>query len=163
DTEEGIRNAIKVCKEHGVKLRGIRLDSGDVDYLSRKAREMLDAAGFKDAAVMASDSLSITAVHQLFQVQNAPLNSLGIGGNYVARRQDLGGTTTAVMKAAETEGRDLMKFSNSADKSTLPGIQDVIRYYRDKNGKKLFDGDTIVPFKLDVGDGKLNREIISIP
>lgn len=168
DTEEGIRNAIKLCKEHGVKLRGIRLDSGDIDELSRIARELLDAAGFSNATIMASDSLNIQTIHQVYQVKEAPLDSFGIGGNYVARRQDLGGSTTAVMKAAwvaaQGDGRDLIKYSNSPEKATLIGRHDVIRHIKTgRNDEKFYAGDTIIPLGLDVGDGTLNQEIISIP
>ena len=164
DTEQGIRNAIQVCKEEGIKLRGVRLDSGDIDELSRLARDMLDEAGFKDAIVMASDSLSIGAIHQVYQVKGAPLNSFGIGGNYVTRRQDHGGTTTAVMKAAVEDGRDLMKFSNTREKSTIPGVQNVIRFTKTgADGATYFAGDAIVPKGLDLGEGKLSREITAIP
>jgi len=164
DTIEGVRNAISVCKQHGVKLRGIRLDSGDVDYLSHLVREELDAAGFKDTIIMASDSLNVGAIHQIYQVKEAPLNSFGVGGNYSTRRQDTKGIS-AVMKAARVNGRNLMKFSNAADKSTLPGIHDVIRYIEPAkhNGIGHYAGDTIIPYDLDVGSGRLNREIVSIP
>jgi nicotinic acid phosphoribosyltransferase len=126
---------------------------------------MLDNAGFKDAIVMASDSLNIASIHQIYQVKEAPVDAMGIGGNYANRRQDTKGIS-AVMKAAQVDGRDLMKFSNSADKATLPGVQDVLRMLaRNKlNEEQMsFAGDIIVPLGMDVGQDKLEREIISIP
>ena len=163
DSEEGVKTAITVCKANDIKLRGIRLDSGDVDYLSRKLRKMLDAAGYKETAIMASDSLSVPAIHQIYQVKEAPLNSFAVGGNYAARRQDMGGTTTAVMKTAQSDGRDLMKISNSPDKATLLGAQDILRYIEKGPDGPRYAGDTIIPYGLDVGEGRLSREIISIP
>jgi nicotinate phosphoribosyltransferase len=162
ETIEGINNAIQVCDELGVELRGIRLDSGDIDYLSRKSREALDAAGFPNALIMASDNLSIPVIHQIYQVKEAPLDSFGIGGNYVGRRQDTGGTS-AVMKVARSGGRDLMKFSNTAEKTTLPGILDVVRLLEHgENGSRCYAGDIIVPHGLDVGTDRLDREILSV-
>jgi nicotinate phosphoribosyltransferase len=162
DTIDGIRNAIQVCDELGIELHGIRLDSGDIDYLSRKAREALDGAGYPNALIMASDNLSIPVIHQIYQVKEAPLDSFGIGGNYVGRRQDTGGTS-AVMKVARSAGRDLMKFSNTAGKTTLPGILDVVRLLEHgENGSRCYAGDIIVPHGLDVGTDRLNREILSV-
>lgn len=166
DSLEGVRTAIKVCKEHGVKLRGIRLDSGDIDYLSRQASAALKAAGMDDVAIMASDSLSVGAIHQVFQVQRAPIDSFGVGGNYVGRRQDTVGVS-AVMKVARDHatGRDLMKYSEAADKATFPGVQDVIRYLEPASNEDGFQfaGDTIVPHALAVGGDALTRELVSIP
>jgi nicotinate phosphoribosyltransferase len=162
DTFEGIKNAIQVCKELGIELRGIRLDSGDMDYLSRKAREALDQAGFSKAVIMASDNLSIPVIHQIYQVKQAPLDSFGIGGNYVGRRQDSSGTA-AVMKAAQSAGRDLMKFSNTAEKTTLPGILDVVRLLEHgENGQRFYAGDIIIPHGMDIGTDRLSREILSV-
>jgi nicotinate phosphoribosyltransferase len=162
DTFEGIKNAIQVCKELGIELRGIRLDSGDMDYLSRKAREALDQAGFSKAVIMASDNLSIPVIHQIYQVKQAPLESFGIGGNYVGRRQDSSGTA-AVMKVAQSAGRDLMKFSNTAEKTTLPGILDVVRLLEHgENGQRFYAGDIIIPHGMDIGTDCLSREILSV-
>jgi len=163
DTEQGIRNAIAACKKAGIKLRGIRLDSGDMKKLSRVGRDILNEAGFKDAVIMASDSLNIRTVHQLYQVDGAPLDSMGIGGNYVTRRQDTEGVS-AVMKAAVADGRDLMKFSETPDKATIPGALDIIRTLEpQKFGDAFFGGDILVPRGMDVGDGKLSRELVAIP
>jgi nicotinate phosphoribosyltransferase len=162
DTAEGVLNAIKVAKKTGVKLRGVRIDSGDIDYLSRMSREALDAAGFYDAAVMASDGLTLTAIHQAFQTKNAPLDAFGIGGSYVSRRQDSAGVA-AVMKVAATDGRDVMKYSDSPEKATLPGVLDVIRYEEtDEDGQTFFAGDTILPLGAEVGASHLTREVLSV-
>lgn len=165
DTLEGVRNAIKACKEAKIKLRGVRLDSGDVDYLSRECRKLLNEAGFTDALVMASDSLNVAAIHQIYQVKEAPLDSFGVGGNYATRRQDTKGIS-AVMKAAACKGHELMKYSNAADKATLPGVQDVLRLLsRDATNPKQrhFAGDIIVPQSFDAGDHELWREVVSVP
>lgn len=165
DTLDGVRNAAKICKQAGVRLRGVRLDSGDVDYLSREARKILDEYGFRDALIMASDSLNIAAIHQIYQVKEAPLDSFGIGGNYANRRQD-NKSISAVMKAAQVGKHELMKYSNAADKATLPGVHDVIRLLsRDGSNptQRYFAGDIIVPKGFDVGNGELWREIVSIP
>ena len=85
DTEEGIANAIATglrMRERGQQLAGIRLDSGDLAYLSVRARELLDAAGFEDTQIVASNDLDPATIESL-QAQGARIDSWGVGTKLV--------------------------------------------------------------------------------
>src|SRR5262249_31432310 len=85
DTLEGVKKAIEVgkwLKEHGKRFLGIRLDSGDLAYLSIKSRELLDAAGFSDAKILASNELDETIISELKQ-QGAQITMWGVGTHLV--------------------------------------------------------------------------------
>ena len=137
DTEEGIANAIatgRKMRERGQQLAGIRLDSGDLAYLSVRAREMLDAAGFGDTQVVASNDLDPATIESL-QAQGARIDSWGVGTKLVTcyDQPALGGVykLTAIRGGDEPAGtwRTPVKVSADTAKITVPGKLAVRRYY----------------------------------
>jgi nicotinate phosphoribosyltransferase len=128
----GIENAIDV----GNKLRaaghtrfGIRLDSGDLEYLSRKVRSRLDAAGLTAARIMASNELDEHIVHQLI-TRGAPIDAWGVGTHLVTGGGDP--ALTGVYKICARRNEDLwvptIKVSNNPEKVTNPGVKQVWRF-----------------------------------
>lgn len=134
DSLEGVRNAVRVGKklrEQGHEMIGIRLDSGDLAYLSREARKILDEAGFPHASILASNELDETIISSLKKEQGARIGVWGVGTRLVVGHADaaLGGVykLSAVRDPGATwEYR--VKLSEQAVKTTNPGIQQVRRY-----------------------------------
>ncbi len=137
---QGVPNAIKVfdyLKEKGYKPKGIRLDSGDLAYLSKKARKMLDDAGYQDAIICASGDLDEYLINSL-KSQGAKINSWGVGTKLItsADMPALGG----VYKLAAIIDKDgnvtpKIKLSETVAKITNPGFKNIYRVY-DKNTHK---------------------------
>ena len=138
----GIPNAIKVfteMREAGIPLTfyGIRLDSGDLAYLSKKAKKMLDAAGFSDAVISASNDLDETLISSL-KLQGAAINSWGVGTNLITSKDcpSFGG----VYKLAciiDENGTEIpkIKVSENVEKVTNPGNKKILRIYDKASGK----------------------------
>ena len=143
----GIPNAIKVFKEmreSGIPLTfyGIRLDSGDLAYLSKKAKKMLDAAGFPDAVISASNDLDETLISSL-KLQGAAINSWGVGTNLITSKDcpSFGGVykLAAIQDKATGEFIPKIKLSENAEKITNPGNKTIRRIYDKENGKIIAD------------------------
>jgi len=140
----GVPNAIKVFNElkaKGKKPLGIRLDSGDLAYLTKKARKMLDEAGFPDTIICASGDLDEKLVSSLKQ-QGAQINSWGIGTKLItsADMPALGG----VYKLAGIVNEDgtitpKIKVSDNSNKITNPGFKKIVRIYGGESGKAEAD------------------------
>ena len=140
--KSGVPNAIRVFKEMreaGVELSfyGIRLDSGDLAYLSKKARKMLDEAGFTDAVISASNDLDEFLIDSLKQ-QGATITSWGVGTNLITSKDNpsFGG----VYKLAAIMGPDgkfipKIKLSENSEKVTNPGNKMIYRIYDKETGK----------------------------
>ncbi len=134
---EGVPNAIKVADEflkpNGIKFKGIRIDSGDLAYLSKEARKMLDAAGYKDAGICLSNGLDEYTIASL-KSQGACFNSLGVGDNIAQPLDRVGGVYKLV--AVEKNGRPdpRIKVSNDSIKTINPGYKRVYRFYDKKTG-----------------------------
>ncbi len=138
----GVPNAIKVfdeMKAKGIKMEsyGIRLDSGDLAYLSKKARHMLDAAGHKDAIISASCDLDEMLIADLKR-QGAQITLWGVGTNMITSSDcpSFGG----IYKLAAEIHEDgvvvpKIKISNNPEKVTNPGIKKVVRVYNKETGK----------------------------
>ena len=134
--KSGVPNAIKVfkkLKENGHKPLGIRLDSGDLAYLSRQARKMLDEAGFESAKIFVSNDIDEKVLLALAQ-QDAKIDVYGIGTKLITSFNNaaLGG----VYKLSAIEGEDgtmlpKIKVSNSHGKTTNPGVKKIVRIYTD--------------------------------
>ncbi len=150
----GVINAIKVAKEYlipnGYTLKGIRLDSGDLAYLSKKSREMLDEAGLYDTQIIASNSLDETLIQQLLN-QEAKIDGFGVGESLITSKIDpvLSGVYKLV---AFQQGQDMIpkiKISDNIEKITNPGEKKVIRFYDKETDKALADclflKDEVVP------------------
>lgn len=141
----GIPNAIKVAKEYlipnGYRLKGIRLDSGDLAYLSKKARRMLDEAGLEDCQISASNSLNEEIIDDLIK-QGAQIDAFGVGENLItsATSPVIGGVYKIVADEMEDGTiRPLIKISESIEKITNPGYKKVYRFYDKETGKALAD------------------------
>lgn len=123
----GVPNAIKVgldMRARGEKLKGIRLDSGDLAHLSTEARRMLDAAGLHDAIIVASGDLDAERIAKL-RAQNAPIDSYGVGTSLVTAKQDP--TIAGVYKMSEINGVPVAKRSDTPAKTSNPGRKQVWR------------------------------------
>lgn len=144
--KSGVPNAIRVfteMREAGIPLTyyGIRLDSGDLAYLSKKARKMLDAAGFPDAVISASNDLDEYLIDSL-KVQGAAITSWGVGTNLITSKDNpsFGG----VYKLAAVRGADgnfipKIKLSENTEKVTNPGNKMIYRIYEKDSGKVKAD------------------------
>lgn len=143
DTVEGVKHAITVgkkLKEKGYKFAGIRLDSGDLAYLSTKARELLDAAGFTETSIVASNDLDEHIIDSLKQ-QDAKINVWGVGTKMVTAYDQpaLGGVykLSAIRNKENTAWDYKVKLSEQAIKISTPGIQQTRRFYF--NGEAIGD------------------------
>jgi nicotinate phosphoribosyltransferase len=143
DTLEGVGHAIEVgrwLREQGHEMIGVRLDSGDLAYLSLEARRMLDAAGFPDCRILASGDLDEELIEHLKQAQNAPIAVWGVGTNLVTGGTEaaLGGVykLTAVRDGGAWQYR--LKVSEQVAKTTNPGMLRVRRYH-DAAGQSIAD------------------------
>ncbi len=141
--KSGIPNAIKVFKElraKGHKPVGIRLDSGDLAYLSKRAREMLDAEGFNDAIIFASGDIDEDVLTAL-KLQDAKIDVYGVGTKLITseRTPSLGGVYKLSRIEIDGEKYDKMKISSSLEKITNPGFKKVLRLYDKKTGMAVSD------------------------
>jgi nicotinate phosphoribosyltransferase len=135
----GVPNAIQVAKEmeeKGEKLGGIRLDSGDLAYLSKKARKMLNKEGLEYVKIYASNQLNEHVIKSL-EDQAAPIDGFGIGTELVTGKPDA--SLDGVYKLCESAGKPSMKISENIEKNTLPGRKMVWRFF-DEEGNIFRDG-----------------------
>ena len=139
----GVPNAITVFKElrsKGYEPKGIRLDSGDLAFLSRQARRMLDDAGFPDAKICASGDLDEEVIWDL-KAQGAAIDIWGVGTKMITSMDNpaLGGVYK--LAAEESDGRFVprIKISENPVKVTNPGVKQLYRFYDRKTGKALAD------------------------
>lgn len=133
--KSGVPNAIKVfdkLKANGHKPVGIRLDSGDLAYLSRKARAMLDAAGHEDCLIFATNDLDEDILLAL-NTQDAKIDVYGIGTKLITsyNNASLGGVYKLCALEENGEIVPKIKVSNSHEKTTNPGVKKIVRIYKD--------------------------------
>ena len=140
----GVPNAIRVfteMRESGIELKnyGIRLDSGDLAYMSKKARAMLDQAGFPDAIISASSDLDEYLINSL-KLQGAAITSWGVGTNMITSKDcpAFGGVykLSAVLDEETGEFIPKIKLSENTEKVTNPGNKKILRIY-DKETNKI--------------------------
>ena len=143
--KSGIPNAIKVFKEvllpKGKTEFSIRLDSGDISYLSKKARKMLDDAGLENCKITASNSLDEYLIRDLM-MQGAKIDIFGVGERLITSKSSpvFGGVYKLV--AVESEGGEIVpkiKVSENTAKITNPHFKKVYRYYDNESGKAIAD------------------------
>lgn len=150
----GVPNAIKVFKElreKGYKPRGIRLDSGDFAYLSKKAREMLDQAGFEDAIICVSGDLDERLISSLMQ-QGAKIDLWGVGTKLITSEDlpALGGVyKLAAVVAKDGTMTPKIKLSDNSEKTTNPAFKNVYRLYDRDNGMAIADLITLREEEVD--------------
>ncbi|MFO7852131.1 MAG: nicotinate phosphoribosyltransferase [Bacteroidota bacterium] len=138
--KHGVPNAITVAKEmekEGHKLNGIRLDSGDLAYMSKEARKMLDKAGLNYVKIIVSNQLDEHLIKSLIE-QEAPIDSYGVGTALVIGKDE--GALDGVYKLTQIGDEPSMKVSENITKTTLPGLKTIYRYL---NGDKQFYADAI--------------------
>lgn len=137
----GIPNAITVAKEmeeKGCRAAGVRLDSGDLAWLSKAVRNMLDEAGLSYMKIVVSNQLDEWVIKSLLE-QNAPVDVFGVGTRLVTGQPDA--ALDGVYKLSVSNGKPRLKLSDSLQKITLPGIKKVLRV-TDKNG--MFSGADVI-------------------
>jgi nicotinate phosphoribosyltransferase len=141
----GVPNAIRVAKEFGDKINFIciRLDSGDLAYLSKAARKMLDDAGFKEAKIVASSDLDEYTIMNL-KAQGAKINTWGVGTKLItAYDQAALGAVYKIVSIESADGvmQDTIKISSNPEKVTTPGIKKVYRIINKSSNRS--EGDYI--------------------
>ena len=145
--KSGVPNAIRVfeeMREQGIRSKryGIRLDSGDLAYLSKKAKKMLDAAGFSDAVISASNDLDENLIASL-KLQGAAINSWGVGTNLITSKDSpsFGGVYKLAAIQDEETGEYIpkIKLSENVEKITNPGDKVIYRIYEKESGKLFAD------------------------
>lgn len=154
--KSGVPNAIRVFREMSEagtlhKGYGIRLDSGDLAYLSKKARKMLDAAGFTDAIISASNDLDEYLIDSL-KVQEAAITSWGVGTNLITSKDwpAFGGVyKLAAVQDADGEFVPKIKLSENTEKVTNPGNKTIYRVYEKATGKIKADLICLVGEQFD--------------
>lgn len=152
--KSGVPNAIKVFREEvvprGYRPKGIRIDSGDITYLSREARRMLDEAGFEDCKIVASNALDEYIIRDLL-IQGAQVDLFGVGERLITSRSEpvFGGVYKLV--ALEEDGHILpkIKLSENVGKITNPGFKQVWRFYDRNSHKALADVITLFDEEID--------------
>mgnify|MGYP004546681651 FL=1 len=140
--KSGVPNAIRVFQEYKdagktFQKYGIRLDSGDLAYLSKQARKMLDEAGFPDATICASNDLDEYLLHDL-KMQGAAINSWGVGTNLITSKDcpSFGGVyKLSAIQNEDGEFVPKIKISENTEKITNPGNKTVYRIYEKETGK----------------------------
>lgn len=159
----GIPHAIQVFKEMReakipLTFYGIRLDSGDLAYLSKEAKKMLDEAGFSDAVISASNDLDEHLINSL-KLQGATINSWGVGTNLITAKDcpSFGGVYKLAAVLDEKTGKFIpkIKLSENAEKITNPGNKTIQRIYSRENGKIIADLICLADEKFDESNSLL--------
>lgn len=146
--KSGIPNAIKVFREEivprGFRPVGIRIDSGDITYLSKKARKMLDEAGFPDCKIVASNSLDEFIIRDIL-AQGARVDLFGVGERLITSRSEpvFGGVYKLVAVAENGEIAPRIKISENVEKIINPGFKQVWRLFDRESGKAIADVITL--------------------
>lgn len=148
----GIPNAIKVAKDYlvpnGYPFKGIRIDSGDLAYLAKEARKMLDNAGFTDAKICVSNGLNENAIINLIK-EGAPIDSIGAGDNIAASKERVGGVYKLVAIEKNNKIIPRIKVSEDTIKTINPGYKKLYRFYDKKTNYALGDvialNDEVIP------------------
>ena len=158
--QSGVKNAIRVAKEYlipnGYRLKGIRIDSGDLAYLSKMARKMLDEAGLPDAQICLSNGLTAKTIKSLID-EGACFNSLGVGDNISKPEGRMGCVYKEVAMIKDGKRIPKIKLSNDIVKTINPDFKDLYRAYDKDTGYALADimvrhGESINGDKLIIVD-----------
>jgi nicotinate phosphoribosyltransferase len=147
--KSGVPNAIQVAREleqQGHGLAGIRIDSGDLAFLSRRARQMLDAEYLSYVKIIASNELD---EHIIFDIlaQGGKVDVWGVGTNLVTGSGPGGGALGGIYKMVEHNGRPKIKVSANPEKMTNPGLKKIVRFY---NEDGLMEADALAENSEDL-------------
>jgi len=134
--KSGVPAAIKVFQEMKPKNMGIRLDSGDIAYLTKKARKMLDEAGLKDCKIVVSNSLDEYIIRDVI-LEGACIDSFGVGERLITAKSQpvFGGVYKLVALEVDGEMIPKIKISENIEKITNPGFKNLYRLYDKETGK----------------------------
>lgn len=153
--ESGIPNAIEAFKREilprGFRPKGVRIDSGDITYLSKKARKMLDEAGFEDCKIVASNSLDEYIIRDML-LQGAKVDSFGVGERLItASSTPVFGGVYKLVAVEDDDGNIIpkIKISENVAKITTPCFKKVYRLYDNETGKAMADLITLSDETLD--------------
>ncbi len=152
--ESGLPNAIRVfdeiLKPKGIRPVAVRLDSGDLAYLSKKVRKILDESGYSDCKICLTNSLDEYLITSLLE-QKAEVDSFGVGENLITAKSDpvFGGVYKLV--ALESDGKIIpkIKISENIEKITNPGFKKICRFYSKDTGYALADVIMLKDEKVD--------------
>ncbi|MFA5527690.1 MAG: nicotinate phosphoribosyltransferase [Peptostreptococcales bacterium] len=142
--KSGVPNAIKVFKEEviarGFRPKGIRIDSGDVTYLTKASRKMLDEAGLEDCQIVVSNSLDEYIIRDVLE-QGAKIDSFGVGERLITSKSEpvFGGVYKMVAMEKDGKIEPKIKVSENVEKITNPDFKQVWRLYSKKTGKAIAD------------------------
>lgn len=137
---QGLPHAVIVGKEleaQGHHLKGVRLDSGDLSYLSKNVRTVLDEQGLNYVQISVSNQLDEYVIESLVD-QGAPIDMFGVGTRLVTGHSD--GALDGVYKMVQLKGRPIIKISENPAKINIPGEKTLYRYYDSRDGLWLLDG-----------------------
>lgn len=157
----GVPNAIRVAKEvlepMGQRLKGVRIDSGDMTYLSKIARKMFDEAGMEDCKIIASSSLDEYTISSLIR-QGARIDSFGVGERLITSKSEpvFGGVYKIVAVNNGDGFKPRIKVSENVEKVTNPGYKEVWRLYDNYTKKAIAD---VITLKDEVIDSSKPYEI----
>ncbi|WP_395317888.1 nicotinate phosphoribosyltransferase [Fructilactobacillus frigidiflavus] len=156
--KSGVPEAIRVAREMGDKINfnGVRIDSGDMAYISKKVREMLDKAGYPDTKIYASNDLDEYTISSL-KMQHAKINVWGVGTKVItAFDQPALGAVYKLVSVEDKDGKmvDTIKLSNNAEKVSTPGKKQVWRITEKQDGKS--EGDYVT---LASEDPRVEKEL----
>ena len=154
--KSGVPNAIKVFNEelvpNGYRPKSIRIDSGDITYLSQKARKMLDEAGFEDCKIIASNALDEYIIRDII-MQGAQIDIFGVGERLITSRSEpvFGGVYK--LAAVEENGKIIpkIKLSENVEKITTPGFKKLWRLIDNESGKAMADVITLADETIESG------------
>lgn len=152
--ESGLPNAILVAKElevRGHRLQGVRLDSGDLAFLSKRAREVLDQAGLGYVKIVASNELDEFVITEIL-AQGGRIDVWGVGTKLVTASGEDGCALGGVYKMAEHNGRPKIKLSSNPEKMTNPGFKKVVRFYGDDG---LMEADALAHRSEDLNEPEI--------
>ncbi len=153
DTLQGVKHACQISRQHGFNLQGIRIDSGDLAYFSKQARQILDEYGFQHSKIAASNNLDPHVIYSLRQEQQACIDIWLVGTHLVVASEQpslgcvykLGQVYEKTAKSLMDAGRKVLKISAEQEKTTIPGALELIRFIDD-------EGDFIGDMLMDIAD-----------
>ena len=155
--KSGVPNAIQVAREleqSGHHLVGIRIDSGDLAFLSKRAREMLDQSGLDYVKICASNELDEFIISEIIS-QGGRVDIWGVGTKLVTGGGEEGGALGGLYKMVELNGKPKIKLSGNVEKITSPGIKKIVRFYSDDG---LMEADALA----HVAEDLRNDEIVIV-
>ena len=155
--KSGVPNAIKIFREMKPEKMGIRIDSGDIAYLTKQARKMLDNAGFPQATITASNALDEYLIRDII-LEGAKIDSFGVGERLITAKSDpvFGGVYKLSAIEDENGITPKIKISENVGKITNPGVKSVYRIYANDSGKA--QGDLITLKEEGIPQGKVNSD-----